>query len=410
MIHVQALGKRKAHAISDTGVVCTDPLGRENGEEVTTSALTAVRSTRSSSSMSSREKSAIAVKKAVIEMHNLLDVVFMLRNGDILSTQRCSRPLATPAVGMLEKCTTDQAVAFKSRAFQQGVALLERAEMESSRAIDERRAYTLGCKHLKQHWNMKLQKPAAGAPAHQRTDVVSVDCSFSSCGGKYSGSSWSDVLSISSEGPVLQKHDVLSPQYTIEASISDKSGGTVVSQTLWNLLQTSSTKERSRPKEFDDIVEDIELEFARKSHDCFCREIFDNITQEALDSAVHAQVAAMENFEMDIKSFSWNTILDDDFVSQLQIVHFSRLKISFLLTKSSVLSIRLVELSDYAECTEQSKQKYVREDVNSSSTCHDALKTASSVALLTLAYRKMQQWREDRNALSANNRDKINPR
>ena len=156
-MHVQNLGKRKAYSISDGGEITHTPESTAD-DSLSSSALAAVKSMKSSMSLTSREASALCVKKAVVEMLSLLDVVTMLRQNDILKAQRCSRSLTKYPVGMLEKHTTKQAAVMKANCFTNCAALLGQARAESARCVEERRLYASSCERLQQRWHLSLRK------------------------------------------------------------------------------------------------------------------------------------------------------------------------------------------------------------------------------------------------------------
>jgi hypothetical protein len=400
MLHVQSLGKRKVYAISDAGDVSIEP-PEGGGDEVAANALLAVRSMRSNPSLPGREAAAVSVKKAVIEMHTLLDVVSMLKNKDILTTQWCLRPLSSLPVGMTEKCSDQQAVALKAHSFSRGASLLTRAIAESSSSIGERRAYAVGCEQLRRRWQLSLQKPLGNAPAGQRQDVAKVNCSFSANGGKYFGDAWSETLSIGSNGPEVQKRNALQLQYTVEFSVQHNEFGTAATVTLWDLLNKAEGCCSDGSDKFQEHMSKIELLFQKMSHDSLCRELFDRLTAEVLRSAANGQTASDDGssagdgaaLSPPAAASSLHALLEDDLTTALQIVHFSRMKISILLTDSSMLHFRLVEIKNREDGVPQTTPLPDLTD-KLHTRFYDVLQASISASLLTAVVQAKRSWKD----------------
>ena len=354
MMHVQSLGKRKAYSISDGGDITTTTPDSAAAESFSSSALAAVKSMKASKSLTSREISALNVKKAVVEMLSLLDVVTMLRQNDILTAQRCSRPLIKYPVGMLEKNTTKQAATMKANCFVNCATLLDQAKIESARCVEERRLYATSCKQLQQQWQLSLRKP--NSSGQHKQDVAVVDCSFSKNGGKYVGGAWSEPLLIGPGGAQTRPAVIHHPQYTVEISVFHKTQGTIVAITLWDLLRLNFIVKSEQRNELEEHLSNLEALFEKKTHDCLCRELFDNLSKEALDIATNSQIVS-DSFSTEVSSdrnseIGLESLLRENPVYLLQLVHFSRTKISVLLTDSTVLCFRLVNIASIASTHE----------------------------------------------------------
>lgn len=403
MIHAQALGKRKAHSISDVGAVTESALPGDGAtSSIAAAALVAVRTIRSSASKTSRECAAINVKKAVIEMHSLLDVALMLRNKDVLSTQRCARPLRSLPVGMLDKYSREHAVALKARSFLQGGSILSQASAEASRSAEERRQYAAGCSRLRDRWELSVLKPSTDAPASLRHDVALVNCSYSSCGGKYDGDQWAETLAIHATGISLRKSKSTSPLYTIEACVYHLQRGKLASTSLWELLgERLNTMDGQCA--FDKNLDRIELDLQRKRHDSLCREIFDKLTVEALEIAAKYQAVSL-NTRVSRQEPGYDmpdiSLHDEKLVAQLQIIHFSRLKMSFLLSDCTALSFELIQNpseSDYAS-TETNEDAKGGKGL---SAFIISIRASVSLALLTMAFRTIRDLRSGNDTSTA---------
>lgn len=424
MIFSQAIKKRKAFCLDEAG---HERDKRSEDDFDPAAVVAAIKSTKMSMELSSRELAVLNVKKSVIEMHSLLGVISMLRDRKMLTGQACSRALNDVPVGMLSKPSPSQATSLKSECFKKASSFLALSISESMQCIEHRRLYAAGVGSMKRRWQLSIRKPVLRQVDSAAYDSAVVDCSYSLNGGKYTGDAWREVLHVGPEGPLLRTIATLpvQPRYTLQLSIVHKRNGIVSAVSLWELLHLNDSEfpRSTGSSQTHLLLEQLQHSFCMRSHDALCREVFDQLVAEVLQCAFSASVvhgisgAKVKHIFVDDSHADPSLLLMEKLVSSFEVISLSRVNVTVLLSETHFLCVELIDIESAtlephskpladsaptptpflwrrkkAHSTEDDVKMDVEAESNSSGCFPNYLRNSLSSGLLCFAFSTLKSW------------------